>query len=119
VQPRHRFEARDGLLGQLERAHRREPVNRLLDGPRPVRVDAQHRLGAECIADGFHLIDVPVHPDLELERLESAAGPGDRLSGHVIRLARRQRRVAGHRPGVRGAQQPPRGLARDLAAQVE
>ena len=114
------LEARDGLLGQLDRVapHRAQPLHGLVQGPGPVGVHPQPGVRAEQLPHRRDLRDVPGQADLELVRPVAVARPALGQGPQGGRVTRRQGRVAGHRLGRGGAEQTPDRHPGRLAGEV-
>jgi hypothetical protein len=103
----------------LERLDHAQDPERLADAPGAVRVDPDSRSRADRGAHRPHLRDVLAAAELELECLEATLGPAPRVGRHLGGWARDQCRIAAHGRHRVGAEQPPDGLPRGLAREIQ
>ena len=115
--------ALDRLLDELNVKatflHLVEELNRLLGGPRLVRVDAQADIGAGSLAHGGKARDVKrrVDADLDLERVVAAGDGGQGVARHLFRVVDADGDVGGDLLSARAEELIDR-RAQHLAVQV-
>ena len=91
----------------------------MIDLPDSVRVHPQSCVVIKRGAHTLDLLDVTVNATLELERYESALGPGDCVLGDRIRPCGDERRIALDGHGGISTEQLPGRFSRLLAREIE